>query len=214
MHPRPNGRPEEHQQARRRVPECANTLLTGSPFPHEHTPQPRTKEHPACGQTRCLGPLPGASFACTRRRHAPHIGARRCRGEERRAGNGDGGDGGGDDGGGGGADGRGVACESRAQTRVSIQVRANGSTSRDAHTWAGAGGHTVARVIVLAVQEDPPSPVPSLGPVRATGRIARSRAHALSGSPVAALLTRSRCGWFSRCLCAYTNLRGAKSARK
>ena len=49
MHPRPNGRPEEHQQARRRVPECANTLLTGSPFPHEHTPQPRTKEHPACG---------------------------------------------------------------------------------------------------------------------------------------------------------------------
>ena len=36
---------------------------------------------------------------------------------------------------------------------------------RDVHVWAGVGGLTFARVAALAVLQDPPSPVPRLGPV-------------------------------------------------
>jgi len=56
-------------------------------------------------------------------------------------------------------------------------------------------GITIVSVVVLAVQEESPSPVLRLGPVRATGRASRSRAQAPLVSPAAAHLTRSRCRW-------------------
>jgi hypothetical protein len=65
-----------------------------------------------------------------------------------------------------------------------VCVRADGShAGRDVRMWAGVGGRTFARVIALAAQEDPPSPVPRPGPVQATGRAARTSAHALLGQP-------------------------------
>ena len=119
------------------------------------------------------------------------MGAAPARRRERRGGNGDCGDGGDDDGDGGGVDGRGVACASRAQTSVGACVCAAGATSRDVHAWAGEGGRTIARVVALAVQEGPPSPVPGLGPVHLTGRAAHSRVHTLSGQPQLATASHS-----------------------
>lgn len=51
--------------------------------------------------------------------------------------------------------------------------------------WAGGGGRTVARVVALAVLEDPPNPAVRWVPFNVKGRAARSRAHALSGQPPA-----------------------------
>ena len=87
------------------------------------------------------------------------------------------------DNGGGGDDERGIACASRAQTRVSMCVSADGSTSRDTHAWAGVGGHTMARFVALAILEHPPSPPVRAGPIHVMGRAVHSRVHTLSGQP-------------------------------
>ena len=137
----------------------------------------------AVRSTGALGTAPGSQGA--------PVGAAPARRRERRGGNGDCGDGGDDDGDGGGVDGRGVACASRAQTSVGACVCAAGATSRDVHAWAGEGGRTIARVVALAVQEGPPSPVPGLGPVHLTGRAAHSRVHTLSGQPQLATASHS-----------------------
>ena len=63
--------------------------------------------------------------------HAHASERHRRRDGKRRGSRGDGGNGMYDRGGDGGDDERGDGCESRAQTSVSIRVRANGSTSRD-----------------------------------------------------------------------------------
>jgi hypothetical protein len=93
-------------------------------------------------------------------------------------GNGDGDENAGDDADGCSVDGLGVVCRSREQTIVSIHphVRAEMCTCGR----AGAG-RTFARIVSFAVQEGPPSPAVRLGPTKAVGRAARSRAHALSG---------------------------------
>ena len=109
---------------------------------------------------------------------------RRRRGDwKRRAARGDGGNDADDAGGGGGDDERGIACASRAQTRVSMCVSADGSTSRDTHAWAGVGGHTMARFVALAILEHPPSPPVRAGPIHVMGRAVHSRVHTLSGQP-------------------------------
>ena len=68
------------------------------------------------------------------------MGVERARRRERRGGRRDDSIGIHDGGGDGGVRELGYGCESRAQTGISIRVRADGSTSRDAHMWrAGAG---------------------------------------------------------------------------
>ena len=188
-----------------------------------HPPDTQSSRTPRAAPTERtpnaqLNPLPTvaavASGSATGMRAASPDWSGDEEGRERQGGNIDCGDGGDDDGGCSGVDGWRVACASRAQTLVSKRVCADGATRQDVHVWAGEGGRTFACIVVLAVQEDPPSPVLRLGPVRGTGRTARSRAHALSGPPVAAHLTRSRCGWFSRCLRACANPLAAKRTRK
>ena len=145
--------------------------------------QPLAKELTAFGQTRCLKSLPGSRQLRGIRSHK-HVWERHRRGEGGSGGgNGDCGDFGDDDGGDGPVDGQGVACASRAQTRVSsayVGARmAPGAT--DVHAWAGEGGRTSALVAVLAAQKDPLSPAAGLGPIHGMSRAARSKAHALSG---------------------------------
>ena len=196
---------------------CPDAKLCASGRPHRtrRTPRAAPTERTPNAQ---LNPLPTvaavASGSATGMRAASPDWSGDEEGRERQGGNIDCGDGGDDDGGCSGVDGWRVACASRAQTLVSKRVCADGATRQDVHVWAGEGGRTFACIVVLAVQEDPPSPVLRLGPVRGTGRTARSRAHALSGPPVAAHLTRSRCGWFSRCLRACANPLAAKRTRK
>ena len=184
-----------HRGRHKDVPQCAPTRIwAGLTYPTDtqSNPQRQNTETPSksAAQSRCRGPERCARTQCE---HA----AERCRFSvgSWRGGSGDGGNGGGDDGSDHSVDGRGITCASRAETGVSIQVRADGSTSRDARMWAGAGGRTIVSVVVLAVQEESPSPVLRLGPVRATGRASRSRAQAPLVSPAAAHLTRSRCRW-------------------
>ena len=76
---------------------------------------------------------------------------------------------------------RGNGCASRAQTRVSIHVCANGAMRQDVHAWAGEGGRTSALVVTFAAQKGPLSPAAGLGPIHGMSRAARSKAHALSG---------------------------------
>jgi len=57
-------------------------------------------------------------------------------------------------------------------------------------SMGGASRAHLACVVALAAQEDPPNPVPRLGPTEATGRAARSRARTLSGQPRCAKLPR------------------------
>ena len=165
-------RHNSHQHA----PERSNTTLSiPTSAPNEQTPK-----------IRALRPLGTLSGPLRRRKQTQ---PRACIGTapggdgKRRGGSGDVGNDAGDAGGGGGDDGRGIACASRAQTRVSMCVSANGSTRRDAHAWAGVSGHTWARVVALAVLEDPPSPPVRAGPINVMGRAVHSRVHALSGQP-------------------------------
>ena len=181
--------------AQRRSPMRSDAHLGGPNVPYRHPKQSPATEHRNTEQIRRPESLPWPRTVRTDTvcEHA----AERCRFSvgSWRGGSGDGGNGGGDDGSDHSVDGWGITCASRAETGVSIQVRADGSTSRDARMWAGAGGRTIVSVVVLAVQEESPSPVLRLGPVRATGRASRSRAQAPLVSPAAAHLTRSRCRW-------------------
>ena len=54
-------------------------------------------------------------------------------------------------------------------------------TSRDVHMWADVGGLTLARVVALAAQEGPPSPVLRPVPNPRVGRAMHSRVHTRKG---------------------------------
>ena len=128
------GRPP--RTTRKRIQMRANALLAASPrrpriptaAPNIRTPDVRSNLLP--GDAAAVGH--GSSHEPALERHG--------RSNERRGGRRDDSisiyDGGGD----GGVRELGYGCESRAQTGISIRVRADGSTSRDAHMWrAGAG---------------------------------------------------------------------------
>eukprot|EP00966_Prymnesium_polylepis_P055927 1293811-Prymnesium_polylepis.1 len=62
------------------------------------------------------------------------------------------------------------------------------SDRRDVAHVGWRGGRTFAPVVALAVEEGSPSPAVRLGPIHWMGRAVRSKAHALSGHTMPALL--------------------------
>ena len=114
----------------------------------------------------------------------------RCGDGRRRGASGDRGTDASDDDGGGGVDERGIACASRAQTRVSVSRAHEGSSSRGTRVWAGMGRRTLARTVALAARAGPPNPPVRAGPIHGMGRARTfSSAHPF-GSVVASRVRR------------------------
>ena len=178
------------RRAEKHAPMRNAPLLNGPPASHGYPPQPPTKDRPTFVRTRPPRSVPGVAG----RRRVMHPRATQS--------------------GTGPATGSGVAAAvtaamtpnmmavpvasmggaSRAhceRKHVSVLLGAHmGSSRRGTRVWAGMGGRTLACVVALAAQEDPPNPVPRLGPTEATDRAARSRARTLSGQPRCAKLPR------------------------
>ena len=182
------GRSQTNTNARK----CASGRLPRPPRTPTTSPSERTCNERANTPLGVPATVPDGAHG---RRHK-HESERHRRGDwKRRGGRGDGGDDANDDGADAKLDGRGHACASRAQTSVSVCVCADDSTSRDAHMWVGGGGRTFARIVALAVQEGPPSPVPRPVPIHGIGRAVHSRVQSPLWLAAARHLPLSCCRW-------------------